>query len=173
MAKAVPSSGSVPAPISSIRTKQCGVTWDSIRTRFVIWPENVLSDCSMLCSSPISANISANTAISDSGAAGTNRPDCIISVNNPSVFRATVLPPVLGPVIRRVSNSPPICMSIGTTDAAGINGWRACRKFTRPGPAKNGLTPRMSRARRALANTKSSWARISQFDSMTSACEET
>ncbi len=57
MAKAAPSEGSVPAPNSSIKTKVLLSAWAKILTILVIWEEKVLRDCSILCSSPISAKI--------------------------------------------------------------------------------------------------------------------
>ena len=65
--------------------------------------EKVERFCSILCSSPISANTSSNTANFEPSAAGMCSPAWPIRVNNPKVLRDTVLPPVLGPVmIRRV-----------------------------------------------------------------------
>jgi hypothetical protein len=46
--------------------------------------------------------MSASTASkmgSSARSAGTGRPDCAISASRPTVFRVTVLPPVLGPVM--------------------------------------------------------------------------
>ena len=57
----------------------------------------------MLCSSPISTKIwrySASLLPSDTGI---NNPQPTIAVSRPRVFKVTVLPPVLGPVITRVS----------------------------------------------------------------------
>ncbi len=65
MASAAPSVGSVPAPSSSNSTSDCGVTLFNISTMLVMWEEKVDSDCSMDCSSPISANTSSNMASSE------------------------------------------------------------------------------------------------------------
>ena len=51
------------------------------------------------------------------------RPDWAITASRPTVFNATVFPPVLGPVITRVWNAWPIVRSIGTT----VRGARAGR----------------------------------------------
>ena len=79
--------------------------------------ENVDSDCSMLCSSPMSAMISSNTGMVLPSAHGMCRPHCVIA--------ETVLPPVFGPVMTSVSNSPPSATSIGTAVSFGSSGWRA------------------------------------------------
>ena len=76
-------------------------------TVLVICDENVLRLCSILCSSPISAKMLSNTAISEWSSAGILRPDCAISVRRPTVLSDTVLPPVLGPVtISRLKSFP-------------------------------------------------------------------
>lgn len=78
-----------------------------ILTVLVMCDENVLKLCSILCSSPISAYIFLNTAMSEWSRAGMNKPDCAISVRSPTVFNETVLPPVLGPVMIRSLKSVP------------------------------------------------------------------
>ena len=65
MASAAPSVGSVPAPSSSNSASDRGVTLRSISTMLVMWEEKVDSDCSMDCSSPMSANTSSNMASSE------------------------------------------------------------------------------------------------------------
>ena len=96
---------------------------------FTMWEEKVERDCSMLCSSPMSARIWRNTATRLPSPAGIIRPHMAIRVSRPMVFRATVLPPVLGPVMMRVSNSTPKVMSVGTTFSLAMRGclaaWRA------------------------------------------------
>ena len=81
-------------------------------------------DCSMDCSSPISAYTLSNTDISLPISAGMNIPLSAIRVKSPTVFKVTVLPPVFGPVIMRVRKSFPSHMSIGLTVSFGISGWR-------------------------------------------------
>ena len=107
MASAAPSVGSVPAPISSKSIRLLLSALFKMSTVFVICELNVLRLCSILCSSPISANISSNTAMSECSRAGILSPACAISVRSPTVFKETVLPPVLGPVmIRRLKSVP-------------------------------------------------------------------
>ena len=107
IARAAPSTGSVPAPNSSNITKESQVTSFNIETVFVICDENVDKLCSILCSSPISANILSYTHILVPKSAGICRPLCVISANRPTVFIVTVLPPVFGPVMTNVSKSLP------------------------------------------------------------------
>src|SRR5262249_62158373 len=51
--------------------------------------------------------------------AGTCRPDCAIIASRPTVFSATVFPPVFGPVMIKVWNRSPRWTSIGTTVRGG------------------------------------------------------
>ena len=67
---------------------------------FLICEENVDKLCSMLCSSPTSQKILSKKDISVPSEAGTNIPLAAIKENNPTIFKVTVLPPVLGPVMR-------------------------------------------------------------------------
>ena len=57
------------------------------------------------------------TDTTTASSAGTNSPVCAMSVNRPSVFNATVFPPVFGPVINKTRKSSPSSTSIGTTAA--------------------------------------------------------
>ena len=68
--------------------------------------------------------------------AGTGIPDCAINASSPSVFRATVFPPVLGPLITSCRCAPSSSSEIGTTLAPpaafarsvrSSSGWRALR----------------------------------------------
>ena len=71
-----------------------------------MWAEKVLRLCSMLCSSPMSAKTSSNTASSDPSDAGMCRPALAQQGKDPTVFRETVLPPVFGPeTIEQVETS--------------------------------------------------------------------
>ncbi len=97
----------------------------------------MLKDCSMLWPSPISASMSVKTANSLPGSAGTWSPDCTISVSRPMVFKATVLPPVLGPVMTKVRYESPMLISRGTADF----------------PIKGCLAPRMSSLLQVLTLT--------------------
>src|SRR4026207_130630 len=70
-----------------------------MRMTFVICPLNVLSDCSMDCSSPISAKTVWNNGSSDPLCTGICIPLCAIKTSRPTVLSETVFPPVFGPVI--------------------------------------------------------------------------
>ncbi len=170
-ARAEPSLGSVPAPSSSKSTNICSGRCSSRLTNSsaifprisgvrrlrspsilcrismirLIWDEKVLKFCSMLCSSPISAKISWNTAISESSSVGICKPDWAISDNKPTVLSATVLPPVLGPVITTIKKSCPRWKLIGTTLSVN-KGWRALRRLIRPSSFKCGSLQRVKRA---------------------------
>ena len=124
IASAAPSVGSVPEQSSSKRQSELASASFKIETIFVIWAENVLRFCSMLCSSPMSANTLSKTANSDPSNAGIWSPDCPIRVKSPTVFKETVLPPVFGPVTIRRSNESPTQMLIGTTCFGFKSGWR-------------------------------------------------
>ena len=95
-----------------------------MRTIERMWPEKVDSDWAIDCSSPMSAKTSRMTGRREPGAAGMCRPDWCISASRPSVRSATVLPPVLGPVMTSARKSVPSRMSIGTTRPVRP-GWRA------------------------------------------------
>ena len=71
--------------------------------------------------------MSASTASKTGSAAvsaGGRRPDWCSSAARPSVFSATVLPPVFGPLITS-ARSPPRSRSIGTAVFGSSSGWRA------------------------------------------------
>ena len=61
-------------------------------------------------------------------AAGTRSPHWWSIASRPSVFRATVLPPVFGPETTS-ARVPASGRSIGTAVAGSSNGWRAARRF--------------------------------------------
>jgi len=75
----------------------------------------VLSDCSIDCSSPMSAKTCRPTVSAVPNSAGTCSPAWAMRVSSPTVFSAMVFPPVFGPVIRMVETSSPSTRSIGTT----------------------------------------------------------
>ena len=127
IASAAPSVGSVPAQSSSKSTRERSLTCSKIRMMLTMWEEKVLSDCSILCSSPMSANTSSKIPSSERSDAGICRPDCPISVSRPTVFKETVLPPVFGPVTISRRKSSPSRTSIGTTFFGSSNGWRPLR----------------------------------------------
>ena len=102
--------------------------------------ENVDSDCSMLCSSPMSARTCSNTEISLRSEAGIIRPHIVISVSSPTVLSDTVFPPVFGPVITSVSKFSPNDIDVGTTFFWSISGCRASLRLTRPSEFSLGRT---------------------------------
>ena len=99
---------------------------------FVMCAENVERDCSMLCSSPMSAKTWSKIETSLPSAAGIIRPHMVISVKRPAVFSETVLPPVFGPVTMSASKSLPRYRSVGTTLFLSMSGWRADLMAMRP-----------------------------------------
>ena len=89
---------------------------------------NVLSDCSRLCSSPMSARMWWKTGTLLPSPAGMCMPDWAIRHSRPVVLRQTVLPPVFGPVMMSRLKPKPRRMSMGTTSrgsasGAGVSGW--------------------------------------------------
>ena len=62
--------------------------------------------------------------------AGIFKPDIAIRTINPVVFKVTVFPPVLGPVITSVLKFIPKFILIGTTTELSIKGCRAFIKLT-------------------------------------------
>ena len=68
----------------------------------------------MLWVSPMSASTWSNTEIWLPSAAGMSIPLIAISVSRPQVLRATVLPPVFGPVMISALFSPPRVKLMGT-----------------------------------------------------------
>ena len=99
IARAAPSFGSVPLPISSNNKRVDFELSFIIPAKFLTWDEKVLRAFSILWLSPISTNILLNTEISVPSSAGIWNPDCTASVNIPTVFKTTVFPPAFGPVI--------------------------------------------------------------------------
>ena len=136
--------------------RRCASTRLTILTIWVMWELNVESDCSMLCSSPMSAQTFAKTETCEPASAGIWRPDMAISVSSPMVFRHTVLPPVLGPVMTSVLNSSPIQMLVGTTPSSDISGWRAERRLVTPSAVTSGATAAILSDSEAFAATESS-----------------
>ena len=98
LARLAPSLGSVPAAISSIKIKVSSSALSRISLIFFICEEKVDKLWIIFWSSPISAYIFSNGQIFAS-AQGKNIPDLAININNPTVFNATVFPPVFEPVI--------------------------------------------------------------------------
>lgn len=68
------------------------------------------------------------TCFIEPSSAGTCRPLCAIRERSPTVLRATVLPPVLGPVITTPLYLSPVSKFKGTADSWGSKGCRALFK---------------------------------------------
>ena len=75
------------------------------------------------CSSPMSAKSDLNTGMRDPTSTGMCRPDCAIAASSPAVFRATVFPPVFGPVITRMRVGGVRRMSTGTGSGVRDSGF--------------------------------------------------
>ena len=82
--------------------------------------------------------------------------------NTPTVFKATVLPPVLGPVIKRVVKSSPKLMSKGTTFSWSKRGWRPWVIRSRCWRIIIGRQQWSFWAKAALAPIRSTWAATSR-----------
>ena len=152
IARAAPSSGSVPAPSSSKRQSDSLSHLFNISTIFAICEEKVDRDCSMLCSSPMSAYISRNKPSFEPSAAGIKSPDSPIRVSSPTVLRVTVFPPVLGPVIISWSKSSPRYTFIGTAFFSSMSGCLASFRSKDRSSENVGLKAFMSSASKAQAN---------------------
>ena len=86
----------------------------------------------MLCSSPISTRIFLYTLTLLPSYAGIIIPLAAIADKRPMVLIATVLPPVLGPVITRVSKSEPRRISVATTFLGSMRGCLALLRRVMP-----------------------------------------
>ena len=80
-----------------------------------MWAEKVDRSRSMFCSSPTSVKTLLKYGRRAPSATGTSIPLCAIRALSPRVLRATVFPPVLGPVITRARLSGGRRTSIGVT----------------------------------------------------------
>ena len=127
-ARAAPSTGSVPAPSSSNRIRVLSSASCKMPTMLVMWEEKVDRDWAMDCSSPMSASTRSKIRTVESDPVGMCRPHWAMRVSRPMVFKVTVLPPVLGPVIIRVSKRSPSSRSLAT---AFFRSSRGCRAFRR------------------------------------------
>src|SRR5438034_327022 len=105
-ARAAPSSGAVPVPISSTSTREFGVAASSMVFKFSMWAEKVDKSAAIDCSSPMSTRTRSKSG-STACCAATGIPDCAASAAIPVVFCATVLPPVFGPLMTSTRSSPP------------------------------------------------------------------
>ncbi len=130
-ASAAPSSGSVAEPSSSSRTREDESANCEMRSRLVMWAEKVERFCSIDCASPMSAR-NASKRGNTASPAGTGIPAWAIMPSSPAVLSATVLPPVLGPLMMscrcssfsaRVSGTTALCCA---RKRFSSKGWRAC-----------------------------------------------
>ena len=135
---------------------------------FVICAENVDSDCSILCSSPMSAKTLLKTQSLLLSAAGIIIPHKAISVSKPIVFKDTVFPPVFGPVITKISKLVPNSMSVGTTFSLFINGCLDFFKLIIPSLFIIGKLAFILYASCAFAKTTSNSTQLLKLDIMPS-----
>ena len=112
-------------------------------TMFVMCPENVDRLSAIDCSSPISANTDWNTGNEAPRPADTCRPAWAIRTSRPTVFRATVLPPVLGPVTTSAPTGGAMCRSTATGPFRRASSSSGGRAFAGP-RAYGGHQQRMS-----------------------------
>ena len=115
--------------------------------------ENVERLISIDCSSPTSASTWSNTGNVASSAGG-RRPDWCSSAARPSVFSATVLPPVFGPLTTSTRRSPR-SRSIGTADSLR-RAADAARRAAARSSATSTAAPRQRRESVAQASARSS-----------------
>ena len=153
-ASAAPSPGSVPAPNSSNKTNDLSVILSRISMIVLMCPEKVDKLCSMLCSSPISQYTPSKIARS-ADFAGTYIPVIASKTNNPTSFKVTVFPPVLGPVIRSILSSPFIESETGTTFLPSMRGCLPALMRTTPLVLTLGLLAFHSLPRSAFAKMTS------------------
>ena len=78
----------------------CVTAANASRARFNMCAEKVERFAEMDCSSPISASTRSKSG-SSADCAVTGIPDCAANTTRPTVFSATVFPPVFGPLITR------------------------------------------------------------------------
>ena len=165
LARADPSSGSVLEPSSSSSTSEDGVATPRMSTTLRMWELKVETDSSMLCWSPTSAYTPSNTGRELPSPAGRCSPDWCISARSPRVFIATVLPPVLGPVMSSVVHPGPMLRATGTASGPS-RGCLALNRRTSFGASvrcpATGRTPPICALSLPLARIRSSRAEISE-----------
>ena len=96
-AMALPSSGSVAPPISSINASVSGPASSRISASRSIEDENVERSERIACASPISVRTARKTGRRVPAPAGIGIPHWASIAKRPAVFRTTVLPPAFGP----------------------------------------------------------------------------
>ena len=149
------------SPISSSSTSERPSASRERRSRFVMCAEKVESAASIDCASPMSARNAVNTG-KLALVAGTGIPACAIIASSAVVLRATVLPPVFGPLMiswrsfevsskTRGTACPPLARRRFSS-----SGWRAPSRNSRSGRIQERRSN--SRAKRARANRLSTKA---------------
>ena len=93
----------------------------------VMWPEKVDRFWLMLWLSPMSTSTASIMPTTEPSPQGMCSPLWAMSVNRPTVFRHTVLPPVFGPVTAMPWSGAASSMSSGTHFSRSSSG---CRAFT-------------------------------------------
>ena len=166
-ARAAPSAGSVPVPISSMRTSEWASAPRTISARLARWAEKVDRLWAMDCSSPMSAKKAVKTGITVPGPTGGTTPHWASAATSPVAFRKTLLPPVLGPETTRARSPSHTSRSKGTTGASEVSrrrGWRAWRSRNAPAPAgaNSGTDALHASAVRARATSVSRSTRASR-----------
>ena len=125
-----------------------------MRMMLVRWPEKVERLIWIDCWSPMSASTVSKTG-STACSAGGRSPAWWSRAARPSVFSATVLPPVFGPLTTS-ARRPPRARSMGTTASSGSSGWRTPSSLT-SSPTRTGA-PRHRRDSVPEASARSSAA---------------
>ena len=151
------------------RATRC-VACSRMPTRFRRCAEKVDRLIAIDCSSPMSTRISSKTGSAASSAGG-RRPHWYSAAARPSVFSATVLPPVFGPLITSARRLPS-SRSIGTAVARSSSGCRAPRRTTsRLGVTSAPRQPRES-VPRAITRSSSADASHERDQRLRLACDE-
>ena len=136
-ARAAPSAGSVPVPISSMSTNDNSSARATISRRFTRWAEKVERLWAIDCSSPMSAKKEWKTGSRVPCPTGGIIPDCANADISPMPFKRTLLPPVLGPETTSARSSGAIFRSNGTTGLSPDSSTSGCR----PSRISNPLSP--------------------------------
>ncbi len=158
-------------PISSTSTSERSLTSLSIDFKLSMCAENVERSAAMDCSSPISASTRSKIP-SRADCAATGMPDCAASTARPTVFSATVLPPVFGPLMTSTVSAfvpsavegPPISSVSGTMarpcrrSPLSSTGCRTASSAIAVSCVNTGMHASYSRAKRARANSESNSA---------------
>ena len=125
----------------------------------VMWEEKVDRDWAMDCSSPMSASTREKIRTVESSLAGIWRPHWAMRVIRPRVFSVTVLPPVLGPVMTRVSKRSPSSRSLATAffwSSKGCLAPRRCKYLSDSlGSVHSSFNDSLARAKMASSQMRS------------------